>query len=141
MGSPATKKSRSPSKPASVEVTDYQSAVRGLIDREWLRSWDHRDALAFTDYTFASEQLADFVGRLLRRAAKMGIPLYCESVSFDVAFIVHSRRKRDLHAKEWEIVAHLGGEIIQQYGLGVIWGGPMMPSCWMSGDPGARITD
>lgn len=124
---------RNPPMPTPVPVTSFQSAVRSLVDRRWLREGQHRDKVRFTDYSFADPQLADFCGKLLRKAAKMGIPLECLSASYDVAFIAHSRRGRELHKLEWEVIAHLGREINQQYRLGTSWGGPMMPSCWMKG--------
>lgn len=129
-----------PPEPARpTEIIDYRSAMLGMIDRPYLKSQRHRDAVRFCDYTFASESLRDFVGKLLRKAAKMGIPLYCESVSFDVAFVVHGRLKRELHPRQWEVIGHIGTEISQQYQLGVTWCGPMMGSCWLSGAPAEAI--
>lgn len=107
--------------------------MRSLVDRRWLRERQHKDKLAFTDYSFCDPQLADFVGKLLRRAAKMGIPLECVSASYEVAFVVHSRRGRELHPLEWEVIAHIGREISKQYRLGASWGGLMMPAVWMKG--------
>lgn len=114
--------------------------MRGLVDRAWLKSIPHRDKVAFADLSTASPELAEWVGKLIRRAARMGIPLAVESATYDVAFIVHSRRRRDLHPLEWNVIAHLGREISQQYGLGIAWGGPMMASCWLGGPPARAIS-
>lgn len=122
---------RNPPKPERAAATGYQSAVRALVDRSYLQSTTHKDRVRFTDLTFAHEPVRVFVGKLLRKASKMGIPLECESASYDVAFICHGRRRRELAPIEWEIIAHLGGEISKQYRLGVRWGGPLLPSVWM----------
>lgn len=127
---------RNPPRPQRTEVTTYQSAVRGLTDWKYLRSRDWRDDKGMeTDLSFANPKLATWVGKLLRRAAKMGIPLACVSASYDVAFIVHARRRRELTFREWEVIAHLGEELSSQYHLRVHWGGPRMASCWMSEGP------
>lgn len=120
-----------PPKPDRAKATGYQAAVRGLIDRRWMKSTLHRDQVRFTDLTLAHDPVKEFVGKLLRRAAKMGIPLDCESASYDVAFIVHGRRRRELEPLEWEVIGHIGTEISRQYRLGVRWGGPLLPSVWM----------
>lgn len=102
-----------------------------LRDKSWLQSQHHKDKLKFTDLSTASPKLAVFIKMLLRRMAKMGIPLECQSASYDVAFIFHSRRRADLSPREWEVIAHLGREISTQYGLRVDWGGARMPTVWM----------
>lgn len=91
----------------------------------------HHDKVAFCDLSTCEPKLADFVGRLLRKAKRMGIPLWCESASYQVAFLSHSRLGRDLHPMAWEVLGHLGREISVQYRLGISWGGPMMPATWM----------
>ena len=63
----------------------------------------------------------------------------CVSASYDVAFIVHARRRRELTFREWEVIAHLGEELSSQYHLRVHWGGPRMASCWMSEGRAARL--
>lgn len=105
--------------------------MQSLRDPEWLRSFDHKQLVAEQPIEGASAAAVDFIGRLCRRGAKLGIPLVCDSATGDVVFIVHGRRGRDLHALEWEVIAHLGGELVEQYRLGFRWGGLMMPSCWM----------
>lgn len=102
-----------------------------LRDVKWVRSRAHRDKVRFADLSAASEKLAAFVRKLLRKAAKMGIPLECQGASYDVAYIAHSRRRAALDAKEWEIIEHLGNELSTQYGLRVRWGGMLMPTVWM----------
>lgn len=109
----------------------YREAVVRLRDKSWLQSQRHKDKLKFTDYSVASEQLATFCQKLIRRLAKMQVPLECVSASYDVAFIQHSRRGIDLSPKEWEVIVHLGEEICTQCGLKVRWGGPSMPRVWM----------
>ena len=130
-------------KPERVEVTDYRSAVRSLTDWRYLRSEDWRSFKGLeTDLKCCViregkkegqlNNLAVFVLKLLRRAAKVGIPLACVSASYDVAFIVHARRRRELCEREWEVLAHMGETLSSQYHLRVHWGGPRMASCWMS---------
>lgn len=111
----------------------FKEAVAGLVDRPFLKSGRLRNLTAFEPdrLSCVEDDLLNFVGRLRRKAAKMGIPLYAESGSYEVVFISHARRRRDLFPIEWEVIAHLGGEIARQYGLPVAWGGPEMPSCWM----------
>lgn len=119
-----------PSLPKEPPAT-YREAVTRLRDKSWLQSQQHKDKVKFTDLSTASEDLAVFVRKLIRRLAKMQVPLECVSASYDVAFIQHSRRGADLAPKEWEIIVHLGEEICTQCGLKVRWGGPSMPRVWM----------
>lgn len=107
--------------------------MRGLIDRKWLQSRSHKDLRSKADFAYANPQLAEFLGRLIRKAARMGIPLRIEgqATSHDVGYVIHSRRGRELTAKEWEVLAHLGREIGRQYRLPVTWGGLRMPAVWM----------
>lgn len=102
-----------------------------LRDKGFLQSQVHKDKVKFTDLTTAAPKLADFVRKLQRRLARMQIPLDIVSASYDVAIVQHSRRRAQLHPKEWEVIAHLGEEISRQYGLRIRWGGPQMPSVWM----------
>lgn len=111
----------------------YQAAVRGLIDRKWLKSQAYKDWWSATDLSHAHPDLADFLGRLRRRTARMGIPVRVEGreTLYDVAYVVHSNLGRQLTAKQWEVLAHLGREISRQYSLNVGWGGHMMPATWL----------
>lgn len=112
-----------------------------LRDKSWLQSQHHKDKIKFTDLSTASQELAAFVKKFIRRMAKMGVPIECHSASYEVAFLSHSRRRNDLSVKEWEILGHIGAEVSKQNGLGVRWGGPEMPSCWMgTRDPPEPVT-
>lgn len=102
-----------------------------LRDKSWLQSQHHKDKVKFTDLETASDKLTVFVKALLRKAAKMQIPLECVSASYDIAIIQHSRRRALLDPKEWEVIAHLGEELSTQRSLRVRWGGALMPSVWM----------
>ena len=110
-----------------------------LRDKSWLQSQQHKDKIKFTDLTIASDELATFIRKIIRKLAKMQIPLECVSASYDVAFIQHSRRGAELAPKEWEIIVHMGEEIARQCGLPVRWGGPAMPRVWM-GNARAEVT-
>lgn len=120
-----------PPRPDPVEVDGYQGAFRALVDRGWLRSTKHRDLVRFTDLTGVKEPVKELIKKLLSRAKRAGIPLYCVTASSDVAIICHSRRGSYLEALEWEILGHMGSEISQQYGLDVRWLGLQFPQCWM----------
>lgn len=128
-----------PSQQPKSPVQTYREAVSRLRDKSWLQSQQHKDKIKFTDLTTASDELAVFVRKLIRKLAKMQIPLECVSASYDVAFIQHSRRGAELAPKEWEIIVHMGEEITRQCGLSVRWGGPAMPRVWM-GNARAEVT-
>lgn len=108
--------------------------MAGLIDRPFVRSIAFKDLTRFEPDRLSAvdDDLLSFAGRLRRRAVKAGIPLFAESGSGQVLFISHARRRRDLFPMEWEVIAHLGLEIIKQYGLPISYGGPSMPSVWMA---------
>lgn len=124
---------RTKTPPKKPDSGSYQAAVRGLIDRKYLKSRDQRSHWQNLDLGYAHPELADFLGRLRRRCARMGIPIRVEggATSFDVAYVVHGCLGRQLTPKQWEVLAHLGREISRQYRLHVEWGGQAMPSTWL----------
>lgn len=91
------------------------------------------------DWSFASADIMSFCTKLVRRAKKGGIPLRVDSASFEVCFVVHGRKGRYLSRHEWALIAHIGREISQQYGLPIRWGGFLMPSCWMANGQGPSV--
>lgn len=129
-----------PPKPEKVEVTDFKSAVRGLVDRELLNSRHYKATKAnalVAQGKYLSPQLLDFYGRLQRKLARVGIPVVLGYATYDVAFIEHARRRGNLHPKEWQVIAHYGMEIARQYALEVRWGGLMMPRTWLGTSAGS----
>ena len=123
---------RKPVPPRKPVGGTYRAAVGDLRDLPWLRSLEHKDRVRFTDMSEASEVEKVFVRKLLRRAAKIGIPLECQSARHGEVSICHSRRGEALDAMEWEIIGHLGMELSRQYSLGVRWLGPESPELWVS---------
>lgn len=138
---------------------DFASALRGMADRPFLasRNWQKQQERAERDG--AHPDLLEFERLLIRRMAKIGVPMFAAEVLRSqerqndlyalgvtkakagqgphpygcAADVVHSVRGWDLSRKQWSLIGHVGQELARQNGLKIEWGGNWKfydPSHW-----------
>lgn len=127
----------------------YSLELRGMTDRAFLASERYSDQQGRADRTGAHPDIIEFERKLIKRAAKLGVPLFAHAVTrgateqnrlyvqghtkaragesphnFGAAVdIIHGTKGWNLTRKQWEIVGHLGKELAASLGLRVKWGG------------------
>lgn len=133
-----------------VDQRTFQEALRGLLDRDYCASiqWEKQQQRANREG--AHEKIVEFERTLVRRAAKLGLPLYAHCVvrtsdeqlrlfvegkskdSPDDGFwphrrhavdIVHGQKHWNMTRKQWAMVGVLGKEVADSLGIKVEWGG------------------
>lgn len=123
----------------------FAGALAGMVNREYLssRGWLAQQARAVRD--FAHPDLLEFERVFVRRLAKLGVPVFAAEVirsakrqddlyalgnsrarggqsahQYGCAVdIVHSVKAWGLTDKQWQLLGHIGKELITQKGLAV----------------------
>lgn len=132
--------------PLSAEVPQtYSEALAGMVDRPYLasRNWVEQQQRAVRD--FAHPDILEFERVFVRRLAKLGVPVFAPEVirsakrqddlyalgnsrarggqsahQYGCAVdIVHSVRAWDCSPKQWQLMGHIGKELITQKGFAV----------------------
>ncbi|MDN2583396.1 M15 family metallopeptidase [Aquibium sp. ELW1220] len=120
-----------------------------MVDRPFCFSEKYGEQQGRADRLGAQPEILDFERALIKRAFKLGIPLFAHCVNrgsaeqnrlyrlrrskaragesphnFGAAVdIVHGIKAWALTRRQWQIIGHLGKEIATQRGLAVVWGG------------------
>lgn len=126
---------------------NYRDALRGIADPQFLRTPKYREQQWRADRNGLDPQLLLFERMLVRRALQAGIPLFCSEAIrsakrqqelFVKGFskltagphmkgmavdIIHSVRAWEMDRKQWDLIGHIGKDIIQSEGLEIRWGG------------------
>jgi hypothetical protein len=115
----------------------YASELRGIVDREFCFGERYRDQQGRADRTGARPELVEFERKLVKRAFKLGIPLFAHAFvrtgddqnrlyvkgvtkaragesphNFGAAVdLIHGTKAWDLTRKQWAIIGHLGKEV------------------------------
>lgn len=126
-----------PPVPPNVEVGDYRSAVRAMVDRKLLQSSQYQTQQWRADRTRSHPDILLFEMLLVRRMAQLGVPMFTHAVYRDAANqnalheaghsratagqsphnyglaadIVHSRLGWNLSERSWAVVGHIGKEL------------------------------
>lgn len=127
--------------------TNYRDALRGIVDREFLKTRKYRDQQWRAIRPAADPQILLFERLLVRRMLKIGVPMYATEVMRDkerqaelvkqkrsqlydgphmhgmAVDVVHSLKLWDMTKMQWDLIGHVGKEIIAQEGLSIRWGG------------------
>ena len=129
--------------------TAYASELLDMIDRPFCFSEKYGTQQGRADRTGAQPEILDFEKRLVKRAYKLGIPLFAHCVNRGSAEqnklfregrskaragesphnygaavdLIHGTKAWNLSTKQWLILGHLGKELAAQSGLKVTWGG------------------
>lgn len=125
----------------------YRDALRGIADREFLKTAKYRDQQWRADRKRLDPQLLLFERLLVRRMAKIGVPMFTSEamrsparqaqlkadgrsqltngphMSGYAVDVVHSVHGWEIPRKAWDLVGHVGKEIMLQEGLDLTWGG------------------
>lgn len=138
-----------PPVPPDIEVGDYRSALRAIVDRNLLQSSQYQTQQWRADRTRSHPDILLFEMLLVRRMAQLGVPMFTHAVYRDAANqnalheaghtratagqsphnyglaadIVHSRLGWNLAKRSWAVVGHVGKEVAKQNGIAVRWGG------------------
>ena len=127
----------------------FADEVRRMIDRDFCFSERYSDQQGRADRTGADPRILDFERKLVKRAFKMGVPLFAHCVvrgsaeqnrlfkaghskaragesphNFGAATdVIHGTMAWELTRKQWAVIGHVGKEIAAQAGIAVTWGG------------------
>lgn len=127
----------------------YASELRGMIDRSFLLSERHKGQHNRADRSRGHPTLLEFERKLIKRFAKLGVPMFAHCVYRDdkeqtrlfvkglskakagqsahnhgfAVDIVHGTKAWDLTRKQWDVVGHIGKEVAASMGIRVEWGG------------------
>ena len=127
----------------------YASELRGMIDRSFLLSERHKGQHNRADRSRGHPTLLEFERVLIKRFAKLGVPMFAHCVYRDdveqqrlyvkglskakpgqsahnvglAVDIVHGTKAWDLTRKQWDLVGHIGKEVAASLGIKVEWGG------------------
>lgn len=132
--------------------SDYGEALRGLVNRDMLKSQKWQEQQLRADREGAHPDILEFERCFIRAMAKLGIPMFASEVNRswlrqDELFalghsrakggqsahnkgcavdLVHSVRGWDLDRKSWDLIGHIGKETAKGRGLHIVslaWGG------------------
>lgn len=139
--------------------SSYSEALRSIQDREFQKTRKHREQQWRANRTYADPQILLFERLLVRRMGNLGVPMFANEVMrsaerqqqlFKDGFsrlgalgphmsgmavdIIHATKAWNIDRKAWDLVGHVGEEIIAQEGLSIRWGGhwksPWDPAHW-----------
>lgn len=135
-----------PSFPPDVPVPEtYAQALAGMVDREYLASRGYLEQQGRAVRDFAHPDLLEFERVFVKRMAKLGVPVFVAEFirsakrqddlfalgnsrarggqsahQYGCAFdLVHSTKEWGLTTKQWQLLGHIGKELITQKGLAV----------------------
>lgn len=127
----------------------YASELRGMTDRAFCFSEKFTEQQGRADKFGAQPEILEFERKLVKRAFKLGIPLFAHCVirgsqdqnrlfregrskaragesphNYGAAVdLIHGTKGWDLTRKQWAIIGHLGKEAAASAGIAVNWGG------------------
>lgn len=127
----------------------YAKELQGMVDRAFCYSQKWGEQQMRADRHGAQPELLEFERKLIKRAFKLGIPLFAHSVNrtsveqnrlfkegrskaragesphnFGAAVdLIHGTKGWGLTRKQWAILGHLGKELAVALTLDVTWGG------------------
>lgn len=120
-----------------------------MTDREFCNSPKFVDQQGRASRRGALPEILEFERKLVKRARKLGVPLFAHCVvrspadqnaayvtgvsrakagesphNFGCAVdLIHGTKGWELSRKQWDVIGHLGNELARSLGLAVTWGG------------------
>lgn len=145
-----------PPMPEPVEVVDYRSAVRAMVDKVYVNSEGYREQQNRAVRRGAHPDILEFERKFVTRLYKLGVPFFAHAMvrtaeeqlaafergaskarpgqsphNYGMAVdLVHCRIGWNLDRKSWDMIGHIGKEVAAQAGLDLEWGGD-----WRFWDP------
>lgn len=127
----------------------YASELRGIVDREFCYSQKWGEQQMRADRHGAQPEILEFERKLIKRAFKLGVPLFAHCVNrtsveqnklfregrskaragesphnYGAAVdLIHGTKGWNLTRRQWGIIGHLGKELARSLTLDVTWGG------------------
>lgn len=127
----------------------YDAEMRALKDPSFCASERWLSCQNRANRTGAHPDILEFEKRFMKRARKIGIPLFAHCVmrtsdeqnrlyikgvskaragqsphNYGLAVdIVHCTKAWDLSRKQWDLLGHIGKEVAAQLGVKIVWGG------------------
>ena len=134
----------------------YADELRGVVDRSFCFSQKYGEQQGRADRLGAQPEILEFERKLVKRAFKLGVPLFAHCVirgsqaqndlflaghskaragqsphNYGAAVdLIHGTKAWALTRRQWDIIGHLGKELSAQIGVPVVWGGD-----WKFWDP------
>lgn len=134
----------------------YADDMRGIVDRSFCFSEKYQEQQGRADRVGAQPGMLEFERKMVKRAFKLGIPLFAHSFcrngheqnalyvrgvtkamagqsphNYGAAVdLVHGTKAWGLTRKQWDILGHIGNELAASLGLKITWGGE-----WQFYDP------
>lgn len=158
-----------PPEPTPNVPDKWAKALDGMRDTVFLASQKHQDQHQRADRTGAhpgivgaeSLKYVGFEKTLIRRMAKLGVPMFASEVNRDgkrqdelkrqgfskssagksahqygcAVDIIHGTRGWELTDQQWAIIGHVGKQIRLGYGWSLVWGGNDGPGDKFAWDP------
>ncbi|QCS37273.1 hypothetical protein [Tortoise microvirus 78] len=135
--------------PEPLEVVDYGTALRAIMDGGFLASRKYREQQLRADREGAHPVILDFERAFVRRLAKLGVPMFASEVlraperqnelhkagnskakagqsphQYGMAVdLVHGVKGWGLDPRSWKMIGHVGKELARQNGWRLTWGG------------------
>lgn len=130
-------------------VEDYGAGIRAMINRDFLDNPTYGNQQDRANRVGAHPQISLFADALVKRAKKVGIPLfphcmvrtpaeqaaaYVRGASlndgkgpyphrFGAVDIIHGVKGWNLPEESWDIIGHMGFEEAKKLGIDITWGG------------------
>lgn len=142
----------------------YAEGLKALRNLPFLKSPKWAEQQQRANRKGAHTDLLDFEKAMIKRMAKLGVPMFCHTLRRDKAAqnavyvlghskakwgasahnyacavdIVHSVKAWNLTRTEWALVGHIGKEVALSLGVKLVWGGdwksPWDPAHWEIAD-------
>lgn len=104
-------------------MVDYQTAMRQLMNKPYLRTPEYREQQGSAEREGAKREILEFEKAFVRDLRRRGIPFYAKTVYLNDVDLIHSLRGFELDLKSWAIIGHVGKEVAKRIGVEVLWGG------------------
>lgn len=106
-----------------VPVGDYKGELASLRAPEYLESEAHQRQVQAPDWASWPEVAREFASAVLRRMARLSIPMHAEMPAQMTVALVPSALGRFETEGQAEICAYIALEVAQARGLSVLWAG------------------
>jgi len=132
-----------------IEVVDYSTAFRSMIDENFLKSIKYSEQQMRADRTAAHPDILEFEKKFVTKCYKLKIPVFAHCVMRDkhtqnelfvkghskavygksahnygfAVDIIHSTKAWNLDRLAWSELGHIGKELAIQAGIKIEWGG------------------
>lgn len=127
----------------------YDAALRGIMDREFLKTEKYQAQQWRADREGAHPQILRFEEAFIRRMKELGVPMFAHCVirkpidqdaayalghsrikgsepyphRFAAVDVIHSIKGWNMPEKAWDLVGHVGMETAKRLSIPIVWGG------------------